>query len=69
MKLAEALSLRAQLNNKITQLRSRINDCVKIQEGDNPSETPESAALLAHSGHRILYRTNRRINTRTPFAG
>lgn len=44
MKLAEALSLRAQLNNKIAQLRSRLNDCVKIQEGDNPSENPESAA-------------------------
>lgn len=44
MKLAEALSLRDQLNNKITQLRSRHNDCVKIQEGENPSETPESAS-------------------------
>lgn len=44
MKLAEALSLRAQLNNKITQLRSRLNNCVKIQEGDNPSKNPESAA-------------------------
>lgn len=40
MKLAEALSLRAQLNNKISQLRSRLNDCVKIQEGDEPSELP-----------------------------
>ncbi len=41
MKLAEALSLRAQLNIKITQLKSRLNDCIKIQEGDEPSETPE----------------------------
>ena len=41
MKLAEALSLRAQLNNKISQLRSRLNDCIKIQEGDTPSESPE----------------------------
>lgn len=44
MKLAEALSLCAQLNNKIAQLRSCHNDCVKIQEGVNPSENPESAA-------------------------
>lgn len=44
MKLAETLSLRAQLNNKITQIRSLLNDCVKIQESDNPLETPESAA-------------------------
>ncbi len=41
MKLAEALSLRAQLNNKILQLKTRLNDCIKIQEGDEPSETPE----------------------------
>lgn len=41
MKLAEALSLRAQLNNKKLQLKTRLNDCIKIQEGDVPSETPE----------------------------
>ncbi len=41
MKLAEALSLRTQLNNKISQLKTRLNDCIKIQEGDELSETPE----------------------------
>lgn len=41
MKLAEALSLRAQLNIKISQLKTRLNDCIKIQEGDEPSETPQ----------------------------
>jgi len=41
MKLAEALSQRAQLNIKISQLRSRLNDCIKIQEGDELTESPE----------------------------
>ena len=41
MKLAEALSHRARLTEKVSQLRVRLNDCVKIQEGDTPSEQPE----------------------------
>lgn len=41
MKLAEALSIRSHLANKVTQLRSRLNDCVKIQEGDEIAETPQ----------------------------
>lgn len=41
MKLAEALSNRARLTEKVSQLRVRLNDCVKIQEGDTPSEQPE----------------------------
>lgn len=41
MKLAEALSQRAQLNIKISQLKSRLKDCIKIQEGDDLTETPE----------------------------
>lgn len=41
MKLAEALSNRARLTEKVSQLRVRLNDCVKIQEGDTPAEQPE----------------------------
>lgn len=41
MKLAEALSHRAQLNIKISQLKSRLSDCIKIQEGDELTESPE----------------------------
>ena len=41
MKLAEALSQRAQLNIKISQLKSRLKDCIKIQEGDEATETTE----------------------------
>ena len=41
MKLAEALSLRKDLQKKIDQLSSRLNQNVKIQEGDEPAEQPE----------------------------
>ena len=62
MKLAEGLSLRAQLNNKISQLKTRLNDCIKIQEGDVPSETPEAVVdeldkTLAES-QRLIYLIN-----------
>lgn len=36
MKLAEALSLRAELKNKINSLKDRIKESAKIQEGDEP---------------------------------
>lgn len=62
MKLAEALSIRSQLTNKVTQLRSRLNDCVKIQEGDEIAETPhqvveELDSTLAEL-RRIIYAIN-----------
>ena len=38
MKLAEALSIRADLQRRISQLKSRLKDCSKIQEGDTPAE-------------------------------
>ena len=38
MKLAEALSRRAALIERSQQLRSRLKDCIKIQEGDEPTE-------------------------------
>lgn len=45
MKLAEALILRADLQKRIEQLRARLNNNAKVQEGDRPSEDPN--ALLA----------------------
>lgn len=68
MKLAEALSLRAQLNNKISQLRSRLNDCIKIQEGDTPSESPEDVLKELDqtlSGFRRLVYLINMTNTKT----
>ena len=38
MKLAEALSLRAELKSKINALGLRIRESAKIQEGDEPVE-------------------------------
>jgi hypothetical protein len=41
MKLAEALSIRADLQKKVSQLKERLKDNVKIQEGDVPAEDPK----------------------------
>ena len=41
MKLAEALNQRADLQKRITQLRDRLSNNVKVQEGDQPAEKPE----------------------------
>lgn len=40
MKLAEALNLRADLQKRIAQLKERLNNNVKVQEGDSPAEDP-----------------------------
>ena len=45
MKLAEALSIRKDLMKRIAQLQSRLQNNVKVQEGDTPLEDP--AALMA----------------------
>ncbi len=42
MKLAEALILRADLQKKIEQLRTRLNNNAKVQENDFPSEDPKA---------------------------
>lgn len=41
MKLAEALSIRADLQQKVCQLKGRLKDSAKVQEGDKPSENTE----------------------------
>ena len=38
MKLAEALILRADLQKRISQLKGRLKDSAKVQEGDTPAE-------------------------------
>ncbi len=40
MKLAEALAIRKDTQKKIEQLRSRLLNNVRIQEGEQPSENP-----------------------------
>ena len=40
MKLAEALSIRKDLQKRIQQIGKRLEDNVKVQEGDEPAEDP-----------------------------
>jgi hypothetical protein len=48
VKLAEALSLRADATRRVEQLRSRIVANARFQEGEEPPE--DAAALLAEAG-------------------
>jgi len=45
MKLAEALVLRADLQKRVAQMRTRLNQSALVQEGEQPPENP--AELLA----------------------
>ncbi len=45
MKLAEALQERSDLNRRIQQLQSRLNNNATVQEGEKPAEEPQ--ALLS----------------------
>lgn len=72
MKLAEALSRRAALMDKVRQLKVRLDDCIKIQEGDTPIETPEEVIAeldkALDSLRRLIYCINI-TNTRTEVDG
>ncbi len=48
MKLAEALSLRADATRQVERLRGRITANARYQEGEEPSE--DAAALLTEAG-------------------
>lgn len=45
MKLAEALSNRADLQRRISQLKGRLKDSAKVQEGDTPAEDVKALFL------------------------
>lgn len=47
MKLAEALLIRSDMQKKLAQLKARIKNNVKVQEGDTPSEDPNELLLQA----------------------
>ena len=63
MKLAEALCVRADLQNKIAQLEQRLRSVAKIQEGDVPEESPEDLFAELHQAaaqlEGFIYRINR----------
>lgn len=62
MKIAEALALRAEMQNKILKLRERLGKSAVTQEGDKAPEDPET--LLAECSAVItdLYALVARIN-------
>ncbi|MFD4726680.1 DIP1984 family protein [Streptomyces seoulensis] len=62
MKLAEALTERAEATRRVEQLRARIVGSARYQEGETPSE--DAAQLLAEAGEVLstLETLIRRIN-------
>lgn len=72
MKLAEALIVRADCQKRIAQLKARLLNNAKIQEGDEPAESPQE--LIAELGRvatellELIKRINR-TNSATAFAG
>jgi len=42
MKLAEALQERADINKRINELRRRLENCLLVQEGEEPAEDPNT---------------------------
>lgn len=62
MKLAEALTARADLQRRIEQLRARITANARYQEGEEPAE--DAAALIAEADTALeqLRQLIRRIN-------
>jgi hypothetical protein len=70
MKLAEALILRADYQKRVEQLKHRLQQNAKVQDGDTPAESP--ADLLAELEQvttdltGLIQRINR-TNAATPF--
>ena len=62
MKLAVALSERAELVQKIKELSERLNRNAKIQEGDKPSEDPEKLLEELEDCAKRLEKLIARIN-------
>jgi hypothetical protein len=71
LKLAEALAERADLQTRIAQLRPRIAENARHQDGDSPAEDPraliEEAERLAGALELVIRRVNK-TNASTPFA-
>ena len=69
MKLAEALSVRSDINRRLQELRERIIRNAKYQEGDSPSEDPTELLneyeSLTDSYMDLIININRTNNTIT----
>lgn len=62
MKLAEALCVRADLQNKMDQLEQRLRFAAKIQEGDVLEESPEDLFAELHKVASQLEALTYRVN-------
>ena len=62
MKLAEALIARADLQRKIAQIRSRMEQNAKVQEGEQPAESIEELLTLYNEMMTELERLIKCIN-------
>lgn len=62
MKLAEALLIRADLQNKLNQLEVRLNNNAIVQEGESPAEEPtelfEQLDRTLHELERLITAIN-----------
>ncbi len=71
MKLAEALILRADTKKRFEQLRQRLLDNAKVQEGDKPAEKPEDLLKemeqTAAEFEKLIKQINR-TNSATEFS-
>jgi multidrug efflux pump subunit AcrA (membrane-fusion protein) len=68
MKLAEALLLRSEYQNKIDNLQSRIMANIKVQENDSPLEEPKGLIKEAFELTEQLCALVQRINARNNAA-
>ena len=63
MKLAEALALRADLVKRMAQIKDRIHENARIQEGDAPAEDPVELTrefeIMAAQLEKIIHAINR----------
>ena len=62
MKLANALSLRAEIQTRIRQLESRLNNNAQVQEGERPAEEPEELLRELEESYAHLERFIAQIN-------
>lgn len=62
MKLAEALSIRKELNRKIEQLQARLLANIKLQECDEPTEPVEDLMKSLDNSLKTLEELIARIN-------
>jgi hypothetical protein len=62
MKLAEALILRADYQKRIAQLQQRLIRSAKVQEGEQPPETPQDLLAELESTATDLTRLIQQIN-------